>query len=342
MVQVIFTLDYEIYGNGCGSIRELVLEPTERLAEIFRRYNAPFVVFAEALEFAKIEEARSDPDIGEVRRQLRELREAGHEIALHLHPWWANARLTNGAWQLDWTERNICALPPARIEAIVGAAIAYLRDALEDPAYTPQSFRSGLWLMQPTANMARTLARHGVRVDSSVFKGGRTRALGLDYRPALRNGSVWRFSHDVNVPETDGLLLEVPIHTKMVPFWEMLGKKRLRIQKRVPRAAHGAPLPNRWTDFLRFRYPRKFDFCRMTLKELTGNVEAVLRQDGPLVDNTRPLVAIGHSKDLVELEPIQQFLGFLRENQIAVKTLSQLLTDFQCKHRPLDLARELK
>ena len=70
----------------------------------------PFVVFPDALEFAKMEEAGSDPDTRGVRTQLRELRAAGHEIGLHLHPWWANARYEDGHWRLDWGERNICAL----------------------------------------------------------------------------------------------------------------------------------------------------------------------------------------------------------------------------------------
>ena len=104
MVECVFTLDYEIYGNGKGSLRDLVLDPTRRLAEVFQEFGVPFVVFAEAVEFARMEEAQSDPDTSSVRAQLRELRRAGHEIALHLHPWWANARYENGHWR--WIGAN--------------------------------------------------------------------------------------------------------------------------------------------------------------------------------------------------------------------------------------------
>ncbi len=173
MIECIFTLDYEIYGNGEGTLRDLGLEPTARLAGLFQDWGVPFVVFPEALEFARIEEAGSDPDTAVVRTQLRELRAVGHEIGLHVHPWWANARHENGHWWLDWSERNICLLKPDRVEAIVSGAIGYLRDALGDPRFTPLTFRSGLWVMQPTAVVAKVLVRHGVRVDSSVFKGGR-------------------------------------------------------------------------------------------------------------------------------------------------------------------------
>lgn len=330
MLSLIFTLDYEIYGNGCGSLKELVLEPTQRLADLFQQYGAPLVIFAEAIELAKIKEARADPAIDAVEEQLRSLRDAGHEIALHLHPWWSNAQYKDGAWQLDWSERNLCVQSPSRIEAVVSSAITYLRSAFRDDAYVPRSFRGGLWLMQPTENMAQVLFRHGIRVDSSLFKGGRTHELGLDYRPALRNGSVWRFSSDVNVPDPTGPLLEVPIHTDMVPFWEMLGAKRLGIQRRVPSTSIGTPLPRRWRDFVRLRYPRKLDFCRMTAVEIIGVVERLNRM--PLASGLQAasVVAIGHSKDLVDFDAISRLLDYLYMSGMSVATLSSHLGSRSC------------
>ena len=35
MIECIFTIDYEIYGNGQGSLKELVYDPMERLLAIF-------------------------------------------------------------------------------------------------------------------------------------------------------------------------------------------------------------------------------------------------------------------------------------------------------------------
>ncbi len=323
MVELIFTLDYEIYGNGHGTLRDLVLDPTRRLADIFKEFGAPFVVFAEAVEFAKIEEAQSDPDIAGVRAQLRELRAAGHEIGLHLHPWWANARYEGGSWQFDWSERNISTLDLNRVESIVSGAIRYLCDALHDPNFIPLAFRSGLWAMQPTSVIASVLARHSVRVDSSVFKGGRIDSLGLDYRPALLNSDTWRFGDDINIPDPEGELWEIPIHTQMVPFWQMLGSKRLKLQKKAQNSNHGTPLPRRWRDFLRFSYPRKLDFCRMTFDEMRLALEPVLKDAQLRPEERRVIVAIGHSKDFVDIEAIRLFLTFLRERSVSATTFSR-------------------
>jgi hypothetical protein len=324
MIECIFTFDYEIYGNGQGSLRDVVLDPTERLAEVFQEFEAPFVVFAEAVEFARMEEAQSDPDTAGVRAQLRELREAGHEIALHLHPWWARARHEDGHWHLDWSERSICALQPERVEAIVSEAIRYLRESLNDPHFTPLSFRSGLWVMQPTPVIAKVLARHGVQVDSSLFKGGRVRGLGFDYRPAMANGSSWRFDNDVNVPDPHGTLLEIPIYTQMVPFWRMLGGKRLKLHSKTLKASEGSPLSRNWRDFMRLRYPRKLDFCRMTFAEMRETIKGVLAEEQGRKDHS-PIVAIGHSKDFVDPGAVRSFLSFLREQDVAVTTFSRVL-----------------
>jgi peptidoglycan/xylan/chitin deacetylase (PgdA/CDA1 family) len=324
MIECIFTLDYEIYGNGQGSLRDLVLDPTQRLAEVFREFDAPFVVFAEAVEFSKMEETQSDPDIAGVPAQLRELSRAGHEIALHLHPWWAKARYEGGRWHFDWSERNIGTLEPHRVEAIVSGAIRYLREALDDPSFKPLAFRAGQWAIQPTPVIGGVLARHGVQVDSSVFKGGRLRGLGLDYRPALGNGGSWRFGDDVNVPDPNGALWEIPIHTQLVPFWQMLGRKRLKLQSRTHSASQGSPLPHDWRDFLRFRYPRKLDFCRMTFEEMREALEGVLEEKQLQLEESSPIVAIGHSKDFVDPEAVRRFLAFLRDQSVAVTTFSRL------------------
>jgi peptidoglycan/xylan/chitin deacetylase (PgdA/CDA1 family) len=325
VVEFFFTLDYEIYGNGEGSLRDLVLDPTRQLAKLFREFGVPLVVFAEAIEFARMEQAGSDPDAARVRAQLRELRDAGHEIALHIHPWWANARYEAGHWRLDWSERNICTLKPDRVEAIVSAAISYLRNALDDPSFTPLSFRSGLWVMQPTAVIANVLAHHGIRVESSVFKGGRIHSLGVDYRPAVRNDHFWRFATDVNVPDPHGALWEIPIYTDMAPFWRMLGRKRLKLQKKVPTSSQGTPLPRCWRDFFRYRYPRKLDFCRMTFEEMRDAMEEVLEQAQVRRGERSLIVAIGHSKDFVDPEAVRRFLRFLRQRAVTVTTFSRLL-----------------
>src|SRR5207248_1404364 len=144
-----------------------------------------------------------------------------------LHPQWCNARYQDAKWDLDYTEYNLCTLPPRRITEIVERSIAYLRTVLEASDFTPFSFRAGNWLFQPTSAAARVLRENGIRIDSSVFKGGRQHKHNLDYRRAIKNGYYWTFGDDVTVPDPRGGLLEIPIHPKMVAFWQMITAKRI-------------------------------------------------------------------------------------------------------------------
>ena len=319
MIECIFTIDYEIYGNGEGSLRELVLEPAERLKTLFNRLGAKFVVFVEVAELRKIDALQTDSAIQDVKQQVRDLYQQGFEIALHLHPQWCNARYEGGKWQLDYTEYNLCTLPKRRIIEIVSESIVYLRDVLNVPDFTPLAFRAGNWLFQPTDKITPILAEHGVKIDSSVFKGGRQHKHKLDYRRALKNGYHWMFSDRVTFPEPKGSLLEIPIHTTMVPFWRMATSKRFGLQRKAPANARSfGDRFNQVLDLMRFRQPLKFDFCRMTLNELIFMVERVIDEDQVTPEIFKPLVAIGHTKDLVDFATIDHFLSYLRERAIPI------------------------
>jgi len=330
MIECIFTLDYEIYGSGEGSLRELVYEPARELKCLFDQAGAKLVVFVEAAELEQIGAAGTDPAIHEVHHQLREFRQQGHEIGLHLHPQWYNARYRDGAWELDYAAYNLCTLPKPRIEEMINRSIAWLRSVLGDPQFTPVSFRAGNWLFQPTANVAHVLAERGIKLDSSVFKGGLQHDQRLDYRAARNNGWYWRFGSDVNTRDPRGALLEIPIYTRMVPFWRMLTAKRLALEQKARAAAQKTVSQqrtrrvNRLRDYLRFRYPLKFDFCRMTSRELTSIIEEAIQEDRAQPGPLKPLVAIGHTKDLLDFKIVASFLAFLRRKGIAVSTLEQV------------------
>jgi len=336
MIDCLFTIDYEIYGNGEGSLRELVYEPARELADIFEKWNARFVNFVEVAEFEKIEERGTDPCIDLVRKQIRDLHQRGFEIALHLHPQWYNACLEQGRWQLDYSEYNLCTLPLARIVGIVDRALKYLRYAVGEGQFTPLSFRAGNWLFQPTRTAASVLADQGIKIDSSVFKGGLQRNHSLDYRRASKNGYHWPFSSDANVPDPNGEWIEVPIYTEMVPLWRMATLKRVRFSNNAGIAGQSTTRKiNRALDFLRFRYPLKFDFCRMTLDEMISMMERVIREDAKHPTVYRPLVAIGHTKDLTDFQAVDAFLAFLRSKAIAVCTFADIYPKLaQGKARP--------
>ena len=325
MIECVFTIDYEIYGNGKGSLRDLVWEPAERLRMLFSEANARFVVFPEVAELEMMDTLATDDGIAAVKEQLRDFHRDGFEIGLHMHPWWYNAEYDRGQWRLDDSEYNLCALPSERIEHMVERSIAYLRRTLGAPDFTPLSFRAGHLLFQPARAAASALARHGIKLDSSVYKGGVWPQHKLDYRRALRNGYFWRFTEDSVLPDPNGALLEIPIHTQMVPIWTMLTSKRVGLERRGTTVARaGQKIVARLKAAARLRRPLKFDYCAMTTHEIARMLECVMREDRDDPASYRPLVAIGHTKDLVDYETVASLLSYLKENGIPVSTLAEV------------------
>ncbi|MBE3145415.1 MAG: hypothetical protein IMZ61_16060 [Planctomycetes bacterium] len=335
MIEIIFTVDYEIYGNGEGSLRKSVFEPAERLRAIFNKWNTRFVTFVEVAELEMIEASDSDPSIGLVKRQIWDMKKEGFEIALHLHPQWCNAQYKEGTWALDYGEYNLCDQSRERIDQILDRSIEYLRTLVGEPDFVPFSFRAGNWLFQPSRTLSKALAERGIRVDSSLFKGGLQRQHRLDYRFALKNGYFWTFSENVNLPDPRGVLMEFPIYTRMQPIWKLLTFKRIGLQQKgAKRTQTGKMRLCRLLDYTRFWYPLKFDFCRMSIDELTQILEIEMRKDQKNPNVIRPIIAIGHTKDLADPKTIDALLSFLHEKHIKV-------TDFRELYGKIQVLREL-
>jgi hypothetical protein len=324
MIEFIFTIDYELYGSGHGNLRELVYEPTERLMEVFRRAGARFVPFVEVAELEVIESNGTDAAIDDIRRQVHRLYAEGFTPGLHLHPQWYEGRHCNGEWVLNYAEYNLCVLSPARIAEIVDKGIRYLRTLVGMAKYTPIAFRAGNRLFQPTSAAADVLVSRGVRIDSSVFKGGCRREYNLDYRRATANGYYWRFRHDAARAEPTGPLLELPIFTRQVPFWEMSSGKRLALERRSLSTSRWKKKFFRLGDLMRFRHPLKLDFCRMTRHELISALGEVIRDDERTPTEMKPIVAIGHTKELVDLDTVEHLLSYLAARNIRVSTFDDV------------------
>jgi hypothetical protein len=303
----------------------LIYDPAQRLRDMFRNHDVRFVAFVEIAELEKIEAYKTDSAINLVKEQIQEFHRDDFEIGLHLHPQWSKARYDNGRWSLDFDEYNLCKLPKGRILEIIDNSLAYLRNIIGQPDFTPLSFRAGNWLFQPTQTAASVLAEKGIRIDSSVFKGGLQHHHDLDYRPALRNGYYWPFSGDVNEPDPMGPWMEVPIHTDMVPSWKMPTPKRMAFTNQFGTAGRSTRQKlTRALDFMRLRYPLKLDFCRMTLDELTSMMGRIIREDRKEPDSYRPVVAIGHTKDLTDYNTVESFLLFLKANRILISTFRDI------------------
>lgn len=326
MVGLVFSLDYEIYGTGAGDFRTLMLEPTDRLLDIFNEHSAKLTIMAEVAEILAIRKHNAYRDIAErIDDQLKRALSQGHDVQLHLHPAWFNARYEDGNWILDYGEYSLAHLSTENIQAHIDEGKAYLEGLGSEvlPDYRCVAFRAGNWLIQPSGNIVECLERAGLEYDTSVFKGGfgSVGPFSLDYRSAHSNIMSWVVDpHDINRMSDRKGLREIPILSRDVLVTSMVTAKRLRLQKKllgdsqspVPQTGQADIGIGKRVGRFRLRCPKKFDFCRLTLRELKSFLRYAVKQCGETAAIV-PVVAIGHSTEIHDERTLRGFLRYVGE-----------------------------
>src|SRR5688572_18049212 len=179
---IVLTVDYEIFGNGTGDVRQHIVDPTERMARICEEHNVPLCIFFEVEEylgFVRYRDAlRHDLgyDPGElIRNQIISLMRRGHDVQLHLHPQWYNAGYRNRQWELNWNWPSVDHLFEEQTQ--VNSYMAE-RKAVIDEMYaeaglrrTVTAYRAGAFCAQPAQKLLRALAANSFVIESSVVVG---------------------------------------------------------------------------------------------------------------------------------------------------------------------------
>lgn len=324
-LRLIFTLDYEIFGDGSGStLREQVV-PTAHLANVLELHGHRLTLFVETGQQIYFRAHGMEEQYAPVERQISELFGCGHGVELHIHPMWFLAGApVGGKVMLDANAYDLSCLAPDQIEDIVARSCAYLAELLQaaDPDYRPRAYRAGAWSMQRQSMLFDILARHGIRIDSSIAPGARfSAAYGrFDYR-RYRMQPSWR----------EGPLLELPILTERRPLAAFAYNNRqgLAVRRifnrlyRSPLAQKGRSKFGRLYDIARRDYVMA-DFNMLEPRQLVAMIERYARAHP---DETElPVVLIGHSKTSYYADSLHElFAGLTRKGiSFAPATLGEL------------------
>jgi glycosyltransferase involved in cell wall biosynthesis/peptidoglycan/xylan/chitin deacetylase (PgdA/CDA1 family) len=320
MLKVIFTLDYEIHGNGEGSPYELMIEPTARMLRLFDEYGAKLTIMAdigEILRFKDYAERNPSDDFhyAEIVAQLQDAIRRGHDVQLHIHSSYFNATFDGRSWVQDWSEYNFAGLNLDRMRQLVKQGKEFLESILRpvDPNYRCVAFRAANWSVSPATNVAKALLDNDITIDTSVFKYGRRDGLVMfDYSTAYSDVLPWPASEkDLCVKDDQSRLWEFPIYCENRWIGAFLTANRIyraaqgRNHRIAAPPATGQPseksgsspkrsLASKLT-VLTKRHAWKADFNQCTGRQLVGALERAERKTQG-VSNDVPFVLIGHSK----------------------------------------------
>lgn len=314
---LIFTLDYEIHGNGDGSPYDLMVEPTYRLMDLLERYGFKLTIMADVAEifcFKQYYESTGEDKFYylEIEKQLQDAVIRGHDVQLHIHSSYFKAHYNGKSWQQNWDEYNMAALPIERIEEMVSASKTYLENLLTpvNPNYRCFAFRAANWSMMPTPNIYKVLANNGITADTSVYKGGEQGGnVNYDYRYAHSSLLPYKASaKDINNYDPQGVITEYPIYTEMRYFWSFISI--IRIFRMIRAKFHKHQLgeqaieSNKGDNPKRLRLksffiksPWKLDFNQANNRQLKRAVKRIKRNYKS--KSSIPVVLIGHSKTFI-------------------------------------------
>lgn len=332
---VVLSVDYEIFGNGEGDVRQHVVRPTERMARLCEKYGMPLTVFFEVEEYLAFERHREaliaslgfDP-AALIREQIISLAAAGHDIQLHLHPEWYEADFRDGEWHLRREKATVDSLFDSQEQTT--NYIAERKEIIEKMIAQSgrqqkvRVYRAGAFSAQPGAKLLVALAANDFVIDSSVVKGlvKNRGATCLDYRKAPSAKEPWRVSRDVAEADATGPIWEVPIYSRMRRRFQQATWRRLRAKfsGNIPKAQQQDMMqqfgvgrnPISVLKFLAQPVPIKLDFHNQSPRTLLSWIKSA---HAPANGGPDVVVLIGHTKEHTDDQAFEGFLALAKADR---------------------------
>jgi hypothetical protein len=338
MFKVICTLDYEIHGNGDGSPNKLMVKPTERIINLFSTYGAKLTIFADVAEILKFKEyyeqyGEDHFNYMQIIEQLKNAAKKGHDVQLHLHPSYFNAKYINNKWEQYWDEYNLAELSCEEIEKYIRRCKLFLEEIIKpvNSNYKCNVFRAANWCMMPSQNIVTALIKNGFIIDSSVYKYGVGRGIvNYDYSSAPDELQPWFIDKlNINKKNKFGSLLEAPIYCEKKHLWHFITPLRIfrMIRAKYHKHEDTGKLNDRnlntgiWNYFGRkikyfsAMYPWKMDINQSTGYQLIHACRRIEKKYKPVAVDL-PIVLTGHSKTFVKMNTLllRPFLKYIQKN----------------------------
>lgn len=346
MIHLVLSLDYEIFGNGSGDVRRDITEPTRRLLTLCDAHGAKLSIFLEVGEYWAMRQAEQAGTLrlgyspsGEIEEQLREAVRRGHDVQLHLHPWWIGAAFEENRWRLCPQYLRITDLPhglgspddPLSVVGVLHAGKSTLEALLQpvSPDYECLAYRAAMFWGQPSRELITAMKAVGLVADSSVVSGlHETAPVRTDYRQAPSStGCWWTSEDDIGRPGPAGEhIAEFPVCSEMRPYlcnfkWNKLRTSlQRRRMERENLHGHGMMEARKSRDSLGTllrklgtRQPLKYDFCKLSAQDMIRRLRQIAEADQDEGAGDRAVVMLGHSKDFWNDRHLDTFLRFVKE-----------------------------
>ena len=338
-IYLALTHDWELRGDGSGDIEQIQFAPLRRLLEIYAKFGARTTILPDVMQqlaFRREGTAHSElkPVADSWDQHLREAFFQHHDIQLHLHPQWLNARYEKGRWHPhgDWSILNYDREAAA---TMLANGRKYLESLLRpiDSSYRCLAWRAGALAAAPSDHLFKSLAALGIELDVSIAGGVfvNNDDLQLDYRNCEevflpfypRMGDARRLS------DQPGPIVCVPLNhfygsrraatrQNILLAWHEIQRKRSAArhtdESGVKKHAQPSPSPSElvYLKLIKPALERKHfvsDTGRLNyplMCEMLASIRQRARDSGL---TQLPIVLTNHPKDIRDLPAIERFVG---------------------------------
>lgn len=226
---LILTIDYEVFlGAETGDIRSVLINPTYELMDILKINDSKMTVFWDILHYYSIVKwSEQFPVLIQekhlVEQQIKDLVLQGHDVQMHLHPHWLDAKYADGEWVFDYSRFSLHKLSQRNDEMDINTirgCVFLMKELMESvirpykPDYKVSAFRAGGYLIEPFEDLAEAFKAAGIKIDSSVCPGlsKLTTIYPYDFR---KYHHKLEYSFDKSPVRCDksGFFIEKPIYT---------------------------------------------------------------------------------------------------------------------------------
>jgi hypothetical protein len=314
-VNVWFTFDYELFfGNPTGSVQKCLIEPTNRLIELSKKFDAPFTYFVDAGFLYKLHElSAKHPELADehtlIANQLRLLIDNGNDIQLHIHPHWELSTYHKGSWIIPQDKGyRLDEFSQDEAHQIFSKYKSHLDKVIQRKTI---AYRAGGWCIQPFLHIQDAFIKNNIHYDSSVVPGMIFNAgvYQVDFSNAPKDLDAWFFDLDPTQAKGNGRFVEIPITSyKYNPafYWALYVRGRMNKRKhKFVGDGNFIPQPGRkWKTLTQSQWNHVScdGFYARKLMSITQN----------FIDRNRQhLVIIGHPKSmtLYSFDKIERYLN---------------------------------
>lgn len=323
-VNVWFTFDYELFfGNPTGSVEKCMIEPTNRLMELSKKFDAPFTYFVDAGFLFKLHDLSSyHHELADqhalIADQLIRLIENGNDIQLHIHPHWELSTYDNGSWNIP-QDKGYRLDEFSQVEAhqIFTKYKSHLDQVINRKTI---AYRAGGWCVQPFLHIQDAFLKNNIHFDSSVVPGMVFNAgvYQIDFSKAPMDLDAWCFDLDPTQVNRNGRFVEIPISSheyNPIFYWELYVRGRLNRRKHTfVGDGNFIPQPGRKLKTLtqsQWNHVSCDGFYAKKLKPITQNFIDRKRQHLVIIGHPKSMTAYSFDKIERYLNKVQKKVSFL-------------------------------